>query len=123
MVNVADKIEVQTKALSDQVSLLEQLAESGDNKKYLLELEKYNLMLMGSDLSLESQIPSNIKVGDKIIYVPNEIGGYNTLHISIPCKKLKWYDKAFAPAVNKVTKYVNKVNKMLIKHNKKNSEK
>ena len=79
-------------------------------------------MLKGADLSLESQMPSNIKVGDKIVYVPNENGGYNTLHIPIPCKKLKWYDKAFAPVVNKVTKHVNKVNKMLIKHNKKRGE-
>ena len=89
-----DKIEAQTKALSDQVSLLEQLAASGDDKKYLLELEKYNLMLKGADFSLESQAAAKKR-------------------------KLTLADKLLVPQVNKVTRSVDKVNEMLIKHNKK----
>ena len=89
-----DKIEAQTKALSDHVSLLEQLAASGDDTKYLLELEKYNLMLKGDDLSLESQAAAKKR-------------------------KFKWYDKAFAPSVRKVANGIHKVNRKLEQHNKK----
>ena len=90
---MTNNIEAQTKALSDQVSLLEQLAESGDDVKNLLELEKYNLMLKGADLSLESQTASKKR-------------------------KLKWYDKAFVPSVRRLARGIKKVNRKLEKHNK-----
>ena len=91
---MTNNIETQTKALSDQVSLLEQLAESGDDEKYLVELEKYNLMLKGADFSLESQAAAKKR-------------------------KLTLADKLLAPQVNKVTRQVNKVNKKHVKYNKK----
>jgi len=87
-------IDTQTKVLSDQAALLEQLAASGDDKKYLMELEKYNLMLKGADFSVESQVASKKR-------------------------KLKWYDKAFAPSVHRLTMGINKVNRKLENHNKK----
>jgi len=89
-----NKIEAQTKALSDQVALLEKLAEAGDNTKYLLELEKYHLMLKGADFSIESQAASKKR-------------------------ELKWYDKAFAPRVNMVMREVKKINNKIIKYNQK----
>lgn len=87
-------IETQTKVLSDQVALLEQLTEEGDTERYLMELEKYNLMLKGADFSLKTQAASKKR-------------------------KLKWYDRAFAPSVRKVANGINTVNRKLEKHNKK----
>ncbi len=98
MVKTTDKIETQTKALSDQVSLLEQLADSGDNNRYLLELEKYNLMLKGADFSIEAQ-----KAAKK--------------------RKLTLADKIFAPRINSVTRQVKKINKKIVKYNEKNNGK
>ena len=92
-----DKIEAQTKALSDQVLLLKQLAESGDDEKSHLELEKYNLMLKGADFSLASQAAAK--------------------------KRKTLADKLLAPQVNKVTRQINKVNKKLVKYNKKRGSK
>jgi len=93
-----NKIEAQTKALSDQVTLLEQLAEAGDNERYLIELEKYNLMLKGADFSIEAQ-----KAAKK--------------------RKLTLADKIFAPQINRVTRQVKKINKKIVKYNKKNNKK
>ena len=87
-----------TKALSDQVTLLEQLADSGDNNRYLLELEKYNLMLKGADFSIEAQAASKKR-------------------------KLTLADKIFAHQVNRVTRQVKKINKKIVKYNKKNNKK
>jgi hypothetical protein len=95
---MTNNIEAQTKALSDQVSLLEQLAVSGDDEKYHLELEKYNLMLKGADFSLASQAAAKKR-------------------------KLTLADKLLAPQVNKVTRQINKVNKKLVKYNKKRGSK
>ena len=95
---MSNKIEAQTKILSDQFSLLKQLSESGDDEKYRLELEKYNLMLKGADFSIESQAASKKR-------------------------ELKWYDKAFAPQVNRITRQVKKINTKIIKYNMKNNMK
>ncbi|MCE5226964.1 MAG: hypothetical protein LLG05_14055 [Porphyromonadaceae bacterium] len=89
-----NEIKQQTEALNNQLKKL----EAADDKDYLKELEVYNQMLKESDLSLEAQAASQKR-------------------------KLTIADKVLAPVVNRVTKQVNKVNRKLIKHNKKRGNK
>lgn len=86
-------IESQNKVLQDQVSLLEKLSKEGTEEQYLIELQKYELMLKGADFSIEVQAASNKM-------------------------ELTKKDKVLAPKINWITKQVNKVNKMLEVHNK-----
>lgn len=87
-----DKIEAQTKELSDQLKKLESVPE-GDDEQYIKELEKYQAMLKQAVFSPEAQAASKKR-------------------------ELKWYDKAFAPIINRTTRQVNKINKKLIEYNR-----
>ena len=87
-----DNIKTQTEALATQLKKLDNIPKD-DDEQYVKELEIYNEMLKKADFSIESQAASkkrNLMVADKVL----------------------------APRINWATRQVNKVNKKLIKHNK-----
>jgi hypothetical protein len=88
---MTDPIEAQTQALSDQIKKLE---EAKTDEEYLLELEKYHLMVKGADFSTEAQAASKKK-------------------------KLTKADKFFAPKINRITRAVNKLNDKVVVYKEK----
>lgn len=88
---MTDKIEEQTKALVEQ---LKKLDATKTDEEYIKELEIYGKMVEKADFSIESQAASKKK-------------------------KLTLADKAIAPVNNALANHINKVNNILIKHDKK----